>query len=89
MPVRFSQPGIISTIIEMSSCSGVACGGAVETGRACSTSYQSGLTAGKPRWICRSNTVRDERIEELEMGVIALGVVYAASWVALIAWAAI
>lgn len=33
--------------------------------------------------------MRDERIEELEMGVIALGVVYAASWVALIAWAAI
>jgi hypothetical protein len=37
----------------------------------------------------RSNAVRDERIEELEAGVIALGVVYAAGWLALIAWAAI
>jgi len=66
-----------------------ASGGAVESGRAGSTSYQSGLAAGKARWIYRSNVVRDERIEELETGVIALGVVYAAGWLALIAWTAI
>jgi hypothetical protein len=64
-------------------------GGAVESGRAGSTSYQSGLAAGKDRWIYRRKVVRDERIEELEASVIALGVVYAAGWLTLIAWAAI
>lgn len=33
--------------------------------------------------------MRDEQIYELEAGVIALGVVYAAGWLALIAWVAI
>ncbi|MEQ9563014.1 MAG: hypothetical protein RLN69_10870 [Woeseiaceae bacterium] len=45
--------------------------------------------AGKTHRIYRCSVERDERIEELEAGVIALGVVYAAGWLALIAWAAI
>jgi len=32
--------------------------------------------------------MQDERIEDLETGVIALGVAYAVAWLALIAWAA-
>jgi hypothetical protein len=62
---------------------------AVELGRAGSTSYQSGFAADQVRRNYRSNVVRDDRIEELEAGVIAMGVVYAAGWLALIAWAAI